>query len=84
MKLVRDKPDNPPGAPVRPYVSQKQSRSAEPPIAAPGPAAAPVPAPGGELHDRVRSAVVARLGTQVDANLLDVIIRRVLTSTGVK
>jgi hypothetical protein len=33
---------------------------------------------------RIRSAVIARLGAQVDANLLDVIIKRVLNATGVK
>ena len=26
MQLVRDKPDNPPAAPVRPYIAQQQSR----------------------------------------------------------
>ena len=33
---------------------------------------------------RIRSSVLARLGNQVDAKLLDVIIQRVLKSTGVK
>jgi hypothetical protein len=100
MQLVRDKPDNPPGAPVRPYLSQPQPRPAarpEPsssippprPIppggAQPAPQAVPHPQAGGaDLHQRIRSAVIARLGSQVDANLLDTIIKRVLQSTGVK
>lgn len=102
MRLVRDKPDNPPAAPVRPYIAQP----ARPPVApaaqvvssfalqgAPARAqgapvqAQPVPpaqADGEALHQRVRNAVIARLGSQVDAALLDVIITRVLQDTGVK
>ena len=85
MRLVRDKPDNPPGAPVRPYIAQKQSKPASSSIAAPvdpGPPA--VHKDNVDLQQRIRSAVVARLGTQVDASLLAVIIKRVLTSTGVR
>ncbi len=91
MKLMRDKPDNPPGAPVRPYLSQAQDGQRPAPIA---PASACVVSgehgsrsaavEEGNLHHRIRDVVVARLGTQVDANLLDVIIKRVLASTGVK
>lgn len=94
MKLVRDKPENPPAAPVRPYLASQQPRpaphSAPPPLssqAAPSPQAAGVQAPqpdGAELHQRIRSAVISRLGSQVDANLLDVIITRVLQNTGVR
>lgn len=85
MKLVRDKPDNPPGAPVRPYIAQKQPKPASSSIAAPVDSGSPaVHKDSVDLQQRIRSAVVARLGTQVDANLLDVIIKRVLTSTGVK
>ncbi len=85
MKLVRDKPDNPPGAPVRPYISQKQSRAATPSVAVPSAAASPAAPAGGEtLQQRIRNTVIARLGTQIDSNLLDVIIKRVLASTGVK
>jgi len=104
MRLVRDKPDNPPGAPVRPYLSQPQSK----PVATTGRAqVSSTPAPAGgllsagmqasaggvvpppqvdgaELRQRIRSAVVARLGSQVDSNLLDAIITRVLQSTGIK
>lgn len=100
MRLVRDKPDNPPAAPVRPYLAQQPSRPAgnagtAPAVSsitqdlqrAPITAAQGVPPPqtdGAELHRRIREAVVSRLGSQVDANLLDVIISRVLQSTGMK
>jgi hypothetical protein len=101
MQLVRDKPDNPPAAPVRPYLAQPQAAARAPISPGPAPsaafAAAPprapqapsqgAPAPqtdSAELHQRIRNAVLARLGSQVDANLLDVIITRVLQNTGVK
>lgn len=79
MQLVHSQPDNPPSAPVRPYISQA-------PIPSPAPTGLPpatTPA-GGDLKDRIRSAVHLRLGDQVDPNLLEVIIQRVLNSTGVK
>ncbi len=84
LKLVRAAPDNPPAAPVRPYLSQKQ----KPAMTGldPTPAAPARPASAGEsdLPARIRSAVIARMGGQVDPALLDVIIQRVLKSTGVK
>lgn len=80
MKLVRGKAENPPAAPVRPYLSEQGGgRPAMPAASVPAPAA-----PQGELSARIRSAVVAKLGTQVDAALLDSIIARVLKTTGVK
>lgn len=95
MTLVRDKPDNPPSAPIRPYITQKQSLPTNaPPSQGPAMAAMPtlaaaggVPAPqtdGVELHQRIYNAVIARLGNQVEPHLLDAIITRVLQSTGVK
>jgi hypothetical protein len=87
MKLVTSRPDNPPAAPVRPYISQPPVTrpAAVAPSAASAPAL-PAPASDGEsdLSRRIRSAVIAKLGTQVDPALLDVIIQRVLKSTGVK
>jgi len=77
LKLVRDKPENPPAAPVRPYVAQPT------PLQPPSGVEAPRPAPD-DLPQRIRSAVIARLGPQVDPVLLDTIIQRVLASTGVK
>jgi len=93
MRLVRDRPDNLPSAPVRPYITQKHPGPAvEPAVGLPSsiPALAaagvfPTPqADGGELHQRIREAVISRLGSQVDPKLLDVIITRVLQSTGVR
>ncbi len=79
LKLVRDKPENPPAAPVRPYVAQQPSaKPAEAAFRVAAPAAAP------DLAQRIRSAVLMRMGNQVDPALLDVIIQRVLTSTGIK
>jgi len=89
MKLVTARPDTPPAAPVRPYLSQKDSAqlaSVAAPHAAldPKPAAPARPAADPDLTARIRSAVVAKLGGQVDPALLDSIIQRVLKSTGVK
>lgn len=98
MRLVRDKPDNPPAAPVRPYIAQQPrplpGANHEHVSSLPQPAqqlqrtgAQVVQQPlqdGGELQQRIRNAVLARLGNQVDSNLLDVIIKRVLQNTGLK
>lgn len=86
FRLVRDKPEKPPAAPVRPYVAQlpphRLSEIAPRTPAQPAPVAQ---APDSDdLHQRIRTAVISRLGDQVDAVLLDAIIQRVLTSTGVK
>ena len=90
VQLRRNQPDTPPSAPIRPYLSQKQSplppapasesqvlRSTPPPATAPRQESA-------DLQARIRSAVTARLGTTLDPQLLDVIIQRVLKSTGAK
>jgi hypothetical protein len=69
------RPVDPPAAPVRPYISQLSQP-------APLPAAAAPAAP--DLTTRIHAAVIAQLGAQVDPALLDVIIQRVLKSTGVK
>ena len=74
MQLLRERPLEPPAAPVRPYISELRK-----------PAAAPsAPLAEADLPARIRAAVNARLGTQIDPALLDVIIQRVLNSTGVK
>jgi hypothetical protein len=80
LKLVRDKPENPPAAPVRPYVTQQISQKpmdTTPGVAVPPPVAT-------DLAQRIHNAVLARLGNQVDPALVDTIIQRVLSSTGVK
>ena len=82
MKLTRSKPDTPPGAPVRPYLSEKAI--ARPAMAAPLPSTRDVPSARADLTESIRSAVVAKLGAQVDRALLETIIERVLKSTGLK
>src|SRR5512147_544826 len=86
LQLVSDRADNPPAAPVRPYLSETRSAPASSQPAA-APAAQPIRAersdPSGsavearetsDVEQRIRSAVIARLGNQVDAKLLDNII----------
>jgi hypothetical protein len=85
MKLVREKPENPPTAPVRPYLSQGASQAQKAPPALPIQQVPAQAAPENkDLQERIRSAVIARLGSQVDPVLLDTIIKRVLASTGVQ
>jgi hypothetical protein len=89
MRLVQPAADNPPSAPVRPYISAAK------PAAVPSMAdvaaylpqtQSPVGTPPGELdlQARIKNAVMARMGPQVDPKLLDSIIARVLSSTGLK
>jgi hypothetical protein len=87
VQLLHEKPLEPPAAPVRPYLSQPSSPTLPPRGEGRWPAAttnAPAGAPEADLTARIRAAVTARLGTQVDPALLDVIIERVLKSTGAK
>ncbi len=79
LQLLRSQPDNPPCAPVRPYIAQK-------PLSAATAVANSISndQTSGDLHLRIRDAVIARMGNQVDPGLLDVIIQRVLKSSGVK
>ena len=94
LQLITDQPDNPPAAPVRPYLSDGQSAHARSgtssvPQAVSQPSNIPAFAER-EMEDtraveqRIRSAVIDRLGDQVDAKLLDTIIQRVVKSTGLK
>jgi hypothetical protein len=89
--LVREH-DQPPCAPERPYITKLASPSSTHPVqeasglpesgknvSTPG-----VPSGGDDLHQRVRSAVMARLGDSVDPKLLETIIQRVLQNVGVK
>lgn len=87
LQLVSDRADNPPAAPVRPYLSQ-----ADPPRAQPAadPVARPLSPPqaasprANDVEQRIRSAVIAKLGNQVDAKLLDNIVHRVVKGVGLK
>jgi len=86
LELLFDGADTPPLAPIRPYLSNGSSHAtlkAGPiPPAVTNPQAEP--ARQERIAQRIRSAVLARLGNQIDAKLLDTIIGRVLKSTGVK
>jgi len=79
MQLVRTQPDNPPCAPVRPYLAQ-----AAPTPTSLTPAASATAGGEAELHTRIRAAVLSRMGNQVDQAMLDIIIERVLKNVGVK
>ena len=91
LQLITDRPEVPPAAPVRPYISESQGRQTQ------TAKWADVPAPSGEsapkavltrgakesdIEDRIRSAVIAKLGNQVDATLLNNIIHRVVKGVG--
>ncbi|HEX5809298.1 MAG TPA: hypothetical protein VFY25_11570 [Anaerolineales bacterium] len=92
FQLITDRADTPPAAPVRPYISEQQPHRPMPTIgpvapaeAQPKPALAPVPSQAeSDIEKRIRSAVIARLGNQVDAKLLDNIIHRVVKGVGLK
>ena len=71
VKLVRENVA-PPSAPVRPYIAESS------PSAGGKSKASSAPQGKADLHKKVRDAVVARLGNDVDAKLLDTIIKRVL------
>jgi hypothetical protein len=89
--ITTDHGDNPPAAPVRPYLSEPprgQTAHAQPVAApvSPGVVTPPKPTPpnSNDVEKRIRSAVIARLGDQVDAKVLDNIIHRVVKGIGLK
>ena len=93
LQLITDRPEVPPAAPVRPYISELQARQTQPAksvdIPPPPGEFAPKPVLGqgtkqSDIEGRIRSAVIARLGNQVDAKLLDNIIHRVVKGVGLK
>lgn len=98
MKLIRDVPDNPPAAPIRPYLSQQLTQKlpedapVRPYLSEPflqrlsesAPVTAPPSHTESDLQQRIRSAVLTQMGSQVDPALLDAIIKRVLEGVGVK
>ena len=77
IKLI-DGIEEPPAAPLRPYLAEKQSQTVS--------AAKPLPAAPtkSDLKLRIRDAVIARIGSQVDPALLDTIIERVLNNVSLK
>jgi len=79
LQLVRSQPDNPPCAPIRPYIAQKPGTAGLPALET-----ISTEQTEKDLQMRIREAVFIRMGNQVDPELLDAIIQRVLKSTGVK
>lgn len=73
LKLIRAV-NQPPSSPVRPYLSKETNQVQNSPSS--------MTPPSSDLHDRVREAVLARLGKQVDPVLLDTIIQRSLKAVG--
>lgn len=88
LQLISDRADNPPAAPVRPYLSEAGTVRPQPMAAPVAPTMAPQPQPtppgASDVEKRIRSAVIAKLGNQVDAKLLDNIIHRVVKGVGLK
>lgn len=88
LHLITDGADNPPAAPVRPYLSVGGTPAHAKPRVAP---VFPAPSQPQQsqprvlpVEQRIRSAVIAKLGDQVDAKLLDTIIHRVVKGIGLK
>ena len=80
MKLVLDQPENPPSAPVRPYISRKQNSPSS--TDSPGECQSGERKEVTDLKQRIRTAVNARLGSQVEETLLEAIIQRVMNQVG--
>jgi hypothetical protein len=87
FQLITDRADNPPAAPMRPYISEQPTSRPVPAIGSSVVESQPKPAQPiatSDVEARIRSAVIARLGNQVDAKLLDNIIHRVVKGVGLK
>ena len=88
LQLISDRAENPPAAPIRPYLSQAQTPQPKPTIGPTTPDLVTPPQPTPEsttdVEKRIRAAVLARLGNQVDAKLLDNIIHRVVKGVGLR
>jgi hypothetical protein len=90
MELLRQD-DQPPAAPVRPYIAKQTSPSASSSIKSfnsqqGGPTTTATKTATGDntLERRVYQAALARLGDSVDKKLLETIVQRVLKSVGTK
>jgi hypothetical protein len=89
LTLIQDRPDELPNAPVRPYLNKvlttretaANSTTAAPASLPESPAVIQGSQPQ-DLQQRITQSVIAKMGGEVDAALLDSIVRRVLNSTG--
>jgi len=83
FQLVTDRASTASAGTVRPYLSETPPPH---PAVAPAPESQLKPAPSSpnDIEKRIRSAVIAKLGNQVDAKLLDNIIHRVVKGVGLK
>jgi hypothetical protein len=77
VKLVQAH-QTPPAAPIRPYLSEPVK-----PAETCKTCDTPTAAGNSDLRERIRSAVQAKLGDQIDPALLETIITRVLNNVGV-
>lgn len=104
LQLIMDGDDNPPGAPVRPYLSDggtpvhAQPKTATVMSTDTRPDSSRTPAlreaslrdsprergNTAAIEQRIRAAVIAKLGDQVEPKLLDNIIHRVVKGIGLK
>lgn len=88
LQLVTDRAENPPAAPVRPYLSEGPAPARPKPVEAPATQTVSQPQLSQPrllpVEQRIRSAVIAKLGNEVDAKLLDNIIHRVVKGIGLK
>ena len=85
--MLIQKNDSPPAAPLRPYLSQsdvslKVKAAITPSSGRLGPDINLQQTRSADLKVRIRQAVLQRLGNKVDPMLLDRVIERVLSSTG--
>lgn len=83
VRLVQGN-EKPPSAPERPYLSQQAAGKKVPVSFDKGMAATTSDPCPDDLKARVRSAVLARLGNQIDPALLDSILERVLANLRLK
>ncbi len=88
MKLILGQAENPPCAPVRPYISRKLGTGslsdARKDQLGGGKESADLKQQKqqADLKQRIRAAVLVQLGSQVDETLLETIIQRVMSQTG--
>ena len=78
VKLIQPH-QTPPAAPIRPYLSEPVKSSESSKVQR-----SPTNARSTDLRERIRSAVHAKLGNQIDPDLLETIITRVLNNVGVE